>query len=53
MNRTDWPNVRISAELHKRLIETQAIESGKRKKPVSLVDWANKVIESGLKALHY
>ena len=53
MNRTKWPNVRISPELHKRLIETQSIESGKRRKPVSLVEWTIEVVKSGLKAQHY
>ena len=52
-NRTGWPMVRISQKNHDRLIKSQAKESAKRGKVISLVDFCNEVIEAGLKARKY
>lgn len=49
--RTSWPMVRISDDNHERLLKSQAKESAKRGKVISLVDWSNEVITAGLKAL--
>jgi len=52
-NRTSWPMIRISGENHKLLAKSQARESAKRGKVISLVDWCNEVIEAGLKSFHH
>ena len=48
-----WPQIRISPEIHAKLLETSAIESGKQKKRISLIDWTCKIIKSGLKIKNY
>jgi len=43
--------IRISQKNHDRLIKSQAKESARRGRVISLVDWCNEAIEAGLKAL--
>jgi len=50
-SRTSWPMIRISQKNHDRLIKSQAKESARRGRVISLVDWCNEAIEAGLKAL--
>lgn len=52
-SRTSWPMIRISPENHSILAKSQAAESAKRGKVISLVDWCNEVIAAGLKALKH
>ena len=51
--RTSWPMIRISPESHSILASSQAAESAKRRKVISLVDWCNEVITAGLKSLRH
>jgi len=53
INRTSWPLIRISRENYQKLIKSQASESAKRGKVISLVDWCNEVIAAGLKSLKF
>ena len=53
IKRTGWPMIRISPENHQRLIKSQAKESAKRGRVISLVDWCNEVILRGLESLKY
>jgi hypothetical protein len=52
-SRTSWPMVRISPENHSQLTKSQAKESAKRGRVISLVDWCNEVIEAGLRAFRH
>ncbi|NIP26663.1 MAG: hypothetical protein GWN94_19830 [Phycisphaerae bacterium] len=51
--RTKWPMIRISPQNHQKLTKSQAAESARRGKVISLVDWCNEIIEAGLKSLKY
>jgi len=51
--RTSWPMVRVSPQNHAALRKAAAMESGKQGKPISLVDFSNRVVGRGLKALGY
>jgi len=53
MLKAKWPQTRVSPEIHAKLLETSAVESGKRKKRISLVDWQCEIIEAGLRAKGY
>ena len=52
-SRTSWPMIRISPVNHSILAKSQAKESAKRGKVISLVDWCNEVLTAGLKALKH
>jgi len=45
--------IRIAAQLHQQLKSSSAIESGRQKKPIRLIDWTNQIITAGLKKLGY
>jgi hypothetical protein len=51
--RTKWPMIRVSMKLHQKLKSSSAIESGRQKKPIRLIDWTNQIIDAGLKKLGY
>jgi hypothetical protein len=51
-SRTSWPMIRVSPTNHSLLAKSQAKESAKRGRVISLVDWCNEVITAGLKNLH-